>query len=317
MRAVRRILAIDGGGIKGVFPLAFLAAIEKVVSTPIAGFFDLIAGTSTGGIIALGLGLGFRAGDLLGFYMNLADRIFPGGRVLRLFKWLGFSKYSQVPLREALRSKFGDRKLGESRTRLVIPSLNLETGDVHIFKTAHHERFDLDYAMAAVDVALATAAAPSYFPAHRLESGVPLIDGGVWAINPTGVAVVEAIGVLGWSAQGLRVLSLGCTTTPFDARKAWFLGDGVLQWALKVTDVFLRAQSSASLGTALTLIGHQNLFRFSPTVPARRYGLDKTAEVDSLRGLGETEARKALPHLRPVFFEGGAEAFTPYSAPRQ
>jgi hypothetical protein len=315
MSMIRRILAIDGGGIKGVAPLAFLAAIERALGRPIGCFFDLIVGTSTGGIIALGLGLGFKAQDLLRFYEELAGTIFSGNRVLRLARWLGFSKYSAEPLRAALTEKFGTSVLGDSKTRLVIPSLDLDTGKVHIFKTAHHQRFEVDHVRSVVDVALATAAAPSYFPTHILEPGTPLIDGGVWAINPTGVAVVEAIGVLGWRAPALRVLSLGCTTAPFDPRRGRFLGNGALHWAFRIAELFLTAQSSASLGTAHVLAGRENVFRYSPVVPPGRYGLDSIAEIPSLRGLGEAEAREALPQLRPVFFEACAEPFVPLRTP--
>src|SRR5206468_3108582 len=116
------------------------------------------------------------------------------------------SAYTSEPLRAALEEKFGDRRLGESRSRLVIPSVNLETGEVYIYKTAHHPRFERDYRERVVDVGLATAAAPTYFPTHRSAAGLPLIDGGMWANNPTGLATVEAIGVLGWERTSLRVL---------------------------------------------------------------------------------------------------------------
>src|SRR5437762_2466664 len=118
----RRILAIDGGGVKGVFPLAFLASIEEEVERPLWQYFDLLAGTSTGGIIALGLGLGYTAKQLLSFYEALAAQIFPGGSVWRCLRSLLVAKYDEAPLRRALEAKFGQRRLGESRVRLLIPS---------------------------------------------------------------------------------------------------------------------------------------------------------------------------------------------------
>ena len=311
--SVYRILAIDGGGIKGIFPASFLASVEEETKGPIGDYFDLIVGTSTGGIIALGLGLGFTAKDLLSFYEELGGQVFAGNRLLGFVRWIGFSKYSQKPLRKVLESKFHSLRIGDSRRRLVIPSLNLETGEVHVFKTAHHPRFQKDYKERVIDVALATAAAPTYFPVHRNASGIPLIDGGVWANNPVGIAVVEAIGVLGWNRTDLRVLSLGCTTSPVDVGVGRRLGMGRLYWAFKVVDVFMSGQSSASLGTAQLLASHQNVFRISPQVPRKRFGLDIVKEVASLRGLGFSEARKALPTLKPVFFENPAETFTPYN----
>lgn len=309
---IHRILAIDGGGIKGIFPAAFLASLEEEVQCSIGNYFDLIVGTSTGGIIALGLGLGFTAKELLSFYEELGKQVFAGNRLLCSLRWAGLSKYNQEPLRKTLQSKFHDSKLGDSRNRLVIPSLNLDTGEVYVYKTAHHPRFEKDYKESAIDVALATAAAPTYFPTHRNASGTPLIDGGMWANNPAGVAVVEAIGVLEWNRTDLRVLSLGCTTSPLDVGIGRRYGMGFLYWADKVANVFMSGQSSASLGTTQLLAGHQNVFRISPVVPAKRFGLDVTKEIDSLRGLGFSEARKALSSLKLVFFGKPAEKFEPY-----
>lgn len=169
-----------------------------------------------------------------------------------------------------------------------------------------------DYKVPAVDVALSTAAAPTYFPTHRGGAGTPLIDGGMWANNPVAVAVVECIGVLGWSPSGLRVLSLGCTTTPLAVAWGRSYSLGAFYWGLKIADVFMTAQASSALGMAQHLIGDRaNLVRISPVV-GKRFGLDTVREIPSLTGLGETEARKALPLLRPIFFDGpGAEPFEP------
>ena len=188
---MRRVLSIDGGGLKGVFPASFLTEVEQELDAPIADYFDLIVGTSTGGIIAIGLGLGLSAGEILDFYVERGPAIFAGNRSMRFLRQLGRSKYSRGPLEQALRDVFGERRLGDSRTRLVIPSLNLETGEVHVYKTAHHGRFVKDYKELAANVALATAAAPTYFPTYRSAAGTPLIDGGMWAINPAGNAAVK------------------------------------------------------------------------------------------------------------------------------
>jgi len=308
---MRQILSIDGGGIKGVFPASFLAAIESVLGDEVVKYFDLIAGTSTGGIIALGLGLGFPAAQILELYEHLGPKVFTNSGIRGLLR-LGFSKYDAKPLRETLEVQFGDKRLGDSQARLVIPTLNLETGEVHIYKTSHHPRFEMDFRERAVDVALATAAAPTYFPTHRTALGIPLVDGGTWANNPIGVAVVEAIGVLGWSADFIRVLSLGCTTTPLDVKHGRDMRLGVGYWAFKFTDVFMSGQSSAALGTAQVLIGHDDVYRISPSVAHGRFSLDGIREIDSLKGLGATEARKHIPMLRERFFTSHAEPFAQF-----
>ena len=311
----KRILSIDGGGIKGVFPASFLATVEDSIGVPVTNYFDLIVGTSTGGIIALGLGLGFSATEILAFYERLGPSIFHQNALMHILasvKQVGRSKYPSEKLKEALQSLFGDKKVGDSANRLVIPSFNLETGEVHIFKTKHHPRFERDYKVSAVDVALATAAAPTFFPTHRSVTGIPLIDGGVWANNPTGFAVVEGTGVLGWPAESIKVLSLGCTAQPFAISKARNKPLGFLYWGIKTADLFMGAQSSASQGIATTLLGHESVCRVNPVMPAGRFGLDKISEMSSLRGLGDSEARKALPSLKATFFDVPAEPFKPY-----
>lgn len=308
---MRRILTIDGGGVKGVFPASFLTTIEDTIGHNVSDYFDLIVGTSTGGIIALGLGLGMSAQEMLNLYVEKGPVIFGGSRIARWVRSLGWSKYDSQPLRQALEEVFGNARLGQSTKRLVVPACNLETGEVHVYKTAHHERLERDYKEQVVDVALATAAAPTYFPTHRSAAGTPLVDGGLWANNPVGMAVVEAIGILEWPRDAIRVLSLGCTTEPLRVGWARYIPLGQLYWGLKITDVFLSAQSSASLGTAQLLAGYQNVVRISPSVPHGRFSLDGYREIRSLRGLGDTEARKALPTLRPFFFQGHAESFEP------
>jgi len=304
---VRRILSVDGGGIKGVFPASFLAHIEGLVDGTVADYFDLIVGTSTGGIIALGLGLGLSAGQILDFYEDKAGTIFTGK------KWgLIRPRYDSDGLRRALEGVFHNRKLGESSKRLVVPSMNLQNGDVYIYKTAHHRRFANDYKVSAVDVGLHTSAAPGYFPVQRAASGLPLVDGGMWANNPVGLAVVEAIGVLGWLPDQLRVLSLGCTASPFDIGGGAIEHFGLWHWAFKIIDLFMAGQSSASLGTAYVLAGHDHVRRVSPVVPKGRFSLDGVSGIASLKGLGQSEARNEWPFLETMFFGCKAEAFQPY-----
>ena len=307
MSEKKRILAIDGGGIKGVFPASFLATVEDSIGDNVGNYFDLIVGTSTGGIIALGLGLGLSAKQILAFYEESGPLIFRGNRRLGWFR----SKYSSAPLKDALEACFGEKKLGDSKKRLVIPSLSLQSGEVYIYKTAHHPRFETDYKVQAVDVALATTAAPTYFPIHQSAMGTPLIDGGVWANNPVAVSVVEAIAVLEWPRDSLRILSLGCTTGPWNVNWGIRFSRGVSYWAPKLVDVFMRSQSQGALGMAGLLVGHENIIRIAPPVQPGRFKLDDTKQIPSLKNLGYTEARKALSKLHEIFLDNPAQPFNP------
>lgn len=311
---MKKILSIDGGGIKGVFPASFLASIEEVTGKNISEHFDLIVGTSTGGIIALGLGMGYSAKEMLQFYEESGPVIFEGNGFTKFWKSLGFAKYDNTALRNALVARFGERTLSESKNRLVIPSVNLETGEVHVYKTSHHDRFKKDFRERVVDIALATSAAPSYFPTFHSSAGVPLIDGGVWANNPMGMAVVEGIGILGWPMGEIKVLSLGCTTEALDIGIARFVPMGKAYWAVKAVKVFMSAQSSASIGTAQLLAGHSNVHRISPSVANGKFSIDTVKEIGSLKGLGDSEARKALPNIE-FFFNDKVEPFDPIHKP--
>jgi hypothetical protein len=307
---MRRLLTIDGGGIKGVFPAALLAGLQEELDHPIADYFDLIAGTSTGGIIAIGLGLGHSPGEILQMYCDSASRIFPR-RGMRALAGLFGARYANTRLRDVLSEILGDRRLGESRQRLVIPSLNLATEHVHLYKTSHHPILVNDYKELAVEVAMATVAAPSYFPIHISPDGVPHIDGSVWANNPLGLAVIEAIGILGWPRDEIAVLSLGCTSTPLNVSWQSRVSLGASYWAARISAVFMAAQSSSALVTARALLGPQNVYRISPDTSEHRYTIDGIKHIPSLRRLGYEEARRRLPELRQTFFMTPAEPFEP------
>src|SRR5437764_7146848 len=133
-----RILSIDGGGIMGAFAASALATFEQATGRRIVEHFDLIAGTSTGGIIAIGLAMGASAEEISRFYENEGATIFPGrvgvkkwvGRVADLFR----PKFSNEALRETIMKVVGDRPLKEAKTRLVIPSYDVNVGKVYLFK---------------------------------------------------------------------------------------------------------------------------------------------------------------------------------------
>ena len=151
------------------------------------------------------------------------------------------AKYRPGPLRAALTEAFGERTFGESTKRLVITSYNLGMDDVYLFRTTHHPRLRRDWREGAVDVAMATSAAPTYLPGYPL-SGTRLVDGGLWANNPSMVAVVEAVGTCGIPLENVRVFSLG-TTVEIRHRSRRPDRGGLVAWAGAAVDVILRAQS--------------------------------------------------------------------------
>lgn len=309
----RKILTIDGGGIKGAFPASFLATVEEATGKSIVNYFDLIVGTSTGGIIALGLAMGWPAQDLSQFYVEYGPKIFQKRawwrRCLSAFR----TKYSPEPLHQALEQNFGEKRIGESTTRLVIPSVNLGTGEVYLYKTAHHRELKTDYKKKVVEAARATSAAPTYFPSFVSDSGLPLIDGGVWANNPIAVAVVEALTLLDWPSDEIQVLSLGCTTEPVAFHKQPSESKGMFYWATNVSELFMCAQCSSANGIAKLLLSENDqMLRIDPVVARGRFKLDKIEDINALCALGASEARKALPSLEERFIDQPADVFEPY-----
>jgi patatin-like phospholipase/acyl hydrolase len=299
-----------------VFTAAILAAIEEdYAPLRIVDCFDLIAGTSTGGILALGLGLGFTPREMVEFYVELGPDIFAnraGWRDKR--HWIG-TKYPAERLSSVLQKKFGKRTFGESAKRLVIPSFNIGSNDVYVFRTAHLERLRRDCRLPAWHVGMATAAAPTFFPAHRLPGNERLIDGGVWANNPAMVALAEAVGLphLAVPLDRVHMLSLG-TIRAFHGLREDLDDAGKLGWASAAADVILDATSLGVTNQASALLGDRFL-RMNVHAAADAVTLDSTKSVDSMLGAARTESRTKAPAVAKAFLQHRAPAFTPCHPP--
>jgi patatin-like phospholipase/acyl hydrolase len=265
-----QILSLDGGGLKGLFSAAVLAHLEQDLNVVIADHFDLIVGTSTGGLVALGLGAGLRPAEIVEFYESNGTTIFGKGRgkIRAAFK----AKHSADTLRRALVEVFGDRTLGSSTTPLVVPSYSLDTQDVYLFKTPHHKRLRRDWKEKMVDVAMATTAAPTFLPAFRLGDH-RLVDGGLWANNPTLVGVVEAVSMFEVPLEEIHILSLGTTDEVTDLGNRVDNG-GWLDWARTGVDPLLRAQNLGTFHSAEHLVRPDHILRINTPVPAGLFELD-------------------------------------------
>lgn len=264
-----RILSIDGGGIKGVFPAAYLAEIERrfLDGRSIAGHFDMIAGTSTGGIIALALAHGMTAQQALQIYVERGDRIFPTlkgwRRWARGLRWLFRPKHDQAVLRAELEAVFGDKLLNDACKRVVIPSFEGRHGEPFLYKSPHHPDYQKDRHQTFAQIALHTTAAPAYYPGVD-HDGYVMIDGGVWANNPVMNALVDALACYDVPRENVRILSLGTGEATFSVDEKARLG-GAPRWAfLRAFNAASRAQSRNALGQAYLLIGKTNVVRIEP-----------------------------------------------------
>ena len=250
-----RILSLDGGGIRGAFTAGYLSEIERVISRPLGEYFDLIAGTSTGGIIAAGIAFRVPAKRIETFYREHGPQIFrrrwrSPSTWPRFTKWVNWTlrschripiaildiplkavlgidtawilrtKYSEQTLVTALREVFAHEKLIKAENRLVLPSVNVKKGQTKVFKTPHLEYLYVDKNYEIVDVLRATSAAPTYFSHATIDSGSAYVDGGLWANNPIVVAIIEAMAL---SSEANKPDSL---IQPFDLSDVFALSIG-------------------------------------------------------------------------------------------
>jgi patatin-like phospholipase/acyl hydrolase len=202
-----KILSIDGGGIKGLYSARILDKFEKKFNCKTSDHFDMICGTSTGGLIALALSCKISAEDICKFYEEKGEAIFPKHKEIKLpfigkinkglWKQIAFGgKYSNQGLRESLEEIFQEKKIGDSYNLLCIPSYSITEAKPKVFKYDHREGdLSRDNNAKMVDIALATSAAPTYFPMAELPyyNNEQFVDGGVWANNPTLVGLLEAL----------------------------------------------------------------------------------------------------------------------------
>lgn len=210
------VLSIDGGGIRGIIPAIVLAEIEKRLGKPVSELFDLVAGTSTGGILALGLTLDngekrpkFKAEDLVKLYEE------QGGQIFERSLWKGVSsvggladeKYSHKGLEKVLEDYFGQASFGAALSNVLITSYEIAARTPYFFKSWRKEWKSVEVRR----IARATSAAPTYFEPALVSVGASmhtLVDGGVFINNPAMSAYVEAKRIFPEENE-FRILSLG------------------------------------------------------------------------------------------------------------
>lgn len=196
---VFKVLSIDGGGFRGLFSSTVLSEFERINGS-ISKHFDMLCGTSTGGLIALALAAGCSSYEVIEFYKNWGARIFPKPSFYRRLKRkisptiAPNSRNTNKALRQAIQTIVGDKKMSDSNSYLCIPALNLIDYSPFVFKTDHDPFLTRDSDGLMKDVGLATAAAPFYFPATTAIHlpGSQFLDGGLWANNPSLVGLIEA-----------------------------------------------------------------------------------------------------------------------------
>ncbi len=295
------ILAIDGGGIRGIVPAMVLADVERRTGRRVADLFDLVAGTSTGGILALGLTVPdeagtprWRAADLVELYMAEGPRIFSAPALKEIASLGGVldERYPADALEAALDRYLGDASLADALADVLVPAYEIERRAPFFFKSAR-ARADAAYDFPMRAVARATAAAPTYFPPARLDVPPPadyfaLVDGGTFANNPAMCAYAEA------RREGadpdVLLISLGTGELRRPIPLADAEGWGLLEWARPLLGVVFDGVSLTIDFQLLQLLGPGRYHRLQTPLDQASDDLDDTSP-ENLRALKLTAER--------------------------
>jgi hypothetical protein len=232
-----RILSLAGGGYLGLFTAVVLAGLEARAGEPLGRRFDLIAGTSVGGILAVAMAYEVPMQTIVDLFVDKGSQVFsaralptgPLGRLLDLSRSVTGPKYNGEALRRALIAALGTRTLAEARHDIVVPAVNVTRSLTKVFKTPHVAASQGDERVRAVDVAMATSAAPAYFPAVRIGDSL-YADGGMFAVAPDLVALHEVEHFMKLSASRVRMLSLGTATAGYQPAGGAESDDGAVGW---------------------------------------------------------------------------------------
>ncbi len=281
------ILALDGGGIRGIYAAHVLARLEDTLKVPVRECFDLIAGTSTGSILAGAAAVKIPMETLVGMFAGQAGLIFRKRR----FSFFPFirSRYSTEPLDRVIGEYVPEVTMGEVPTPLMITSSDISTGGVHVFKSRYlrelGEPYLRDGKVRLRDAILASCAAPTYFDPRRVGEYL-LADGGLWANNPTMIAVTEAVAKFRIPLDKIHVLSVGTGRTAnfYNRSRAWGILTG---WGhQKLVSYVLGLQSQASTNMAKLMLRDRHL-RLDPEIQS--WKLDDTRHLNNLKALADRD----------------------------
>lgn len=310
-----KVLCIDGGGIRGLIPALVLAEIERRTGRRIGELVDLVAGTSTGGILACALTRPgpdgrplYSAEELAGIYVEEGPRIFHRGLLKRIFSVEGWfdERYEDDGLNAALARYLGDASLSGALADVLVTAYDISGRFAFFFRSAR-ARNDPTYDFPLVQVARATSAAPSYFePAQVTDTAgartYPLIDGGIFAVNPSMCAFAD-VAAAGRSEELELMLSLGTgehtRAYTFEQTRWW----GQLEWARPGLDMVFDGVADTTEFIAGTLMGDRYM-RLQTDLNLASDDLDDASEenIAALR----TEAERLIAASQPALDRASA-----------
>lgn len=292
-----RILSIDGGGVRGIIPARFLKALEEMSQQPIHTLFDLIVGTSTGGLIALGLtcphqqhqGPKYRAQDIVDFYLKESASIFKHSLLRNMRTGVGLwgAKYDRKPFDAILEIFFGEARLSEALSKVVLPTYSLIEKTPHLFSSIEARDTKIDYWMR--DIAGATSAAPTYFDPKIFQDNQGKqsidIDGGIFANNPESIAVMEAYKQQpNLERKDIFLISMGTGSIQFNRRSDQLSNAGVIGWVMRANLIDLMMSADSDWYNDEISAIYPNASRLQVSLPENLGAMDD-ATPQALQGL--------------------------------
>ena len=293
------ILALDGGGLRGAFSAHLLKRIEQEFAVSCNDRFDLVAGTSTGSILAAAIALKLPLDAVTKLYATHGPTIF-ANRWWSVDGYLA-ARYDVSLLKAVLVKELGTAVLGDiTRPALLIPAADIGNGQVHVFKSQYDGEFVRDKGVALAEAVLASCSAPTFFAPHELGD-YRLADGGIWANNPTLVAAIDAVRRFGADIRQIRILSVGTGAERFTyprrpglTARAWGFMTG---WQRgKLIELMLSLQSQTSTNMANLLLGKEQVLRLN--FYDSRLPMDDPATVADLRARADALFTVASEDIR-------------------
>jgi hypothetical protein len=305
---VFRLLSLDGGGIKALYSASVLAGFERAGGPRCSDHVHWISGTSSGGILALGLASGKSAEELVGFFDAFGPRIFPNER-----GWLGAvqqarhllrqialkGRYEPRNLRHAVDELFGERTMAELEIDVSIASVNLSSGEPVVFTRQDHP------AVHIADVAMATSATPGYLPPHRIGSDW-FADGGLWVNSPTLCGLILAMPILR-ERDRLEVMSIGTVERPEGYRTAG-PPQNLPQWIQRMLHASTYGQAALTHDAVNAVVPHLASQTAYIRIPPPEFSWTRSGPVrmDTTTAQARTELREQGMLMAQKFLETAA-----------
>jgi patatin-like phospholipase/acyl hydrolase len=306
-----RVLSIDGGGIRGIIPAVILSELEKATGKPIAQLFDLIVGTSSGGVLALGLVMPgedgkpkYAADDGVRLYMGQGHRIFTRSTLHKVRSvWsVEGEKYPSKGIETVFNEYFGEARLKDAITPVVVTSYEIERRAPFFFKSELAKSNEDEYDFPMSQVARATTAAPTFFEPVELNDAsgsrtYSLVDAGIFINDPAMSALAEARSMgLG---DDVLIVSLGSgeSTKPILFERA--VGWGLRQWAQPLFGISFDGTSAIVNYQLRQLLPENRYYRFQAKLHEANDAMDDTSSTNL----------RALELMGQSIVEDNAEAF--------